>query len=216
MKKHFLKLGTLAIALVLIGAGCSSTCVTDTDWGSCINDNGADTGLLGSWTLVSQQVIAPGGTVENPFNGRTLTFTEGASFNGYSEDWSPEFVEKAVYTPDLQLLVSECETVGTGGGSWAAVPTTDDVGNTIMELWIVPAGENVQVTCNAGGEVDVVSSSASTPLGIGPVDSGPNGPYVKYTYAIGEGGNLLQIIQTIPQALTDQTGDVTNLFLFSR
>jgi len=70
------------IALALIGTGCNDgsllgDCVTDTPWGSCIDQNGIDEALLGPWVLQSQTVSTGDGTVTNPFSGRVTSFSVG-------------------------------------------------------------------------------------------------------------------------------------------
>ena len=221
--KTTLKLGALAVAFLLAGAGCtdslslSLSCVEETPWGGCITESGADSELLGSWQLVSQQVVAPAGTIDNPFNGRILVFNTLNGANGYAENWAPEVVTNDSTT---------CTTEGGNGGNWSVVPIVDDNGNAVWELRITPSGyDNVEVTCDDGGLIQVTSTSASTPLGVGPAVDAATGSlasatttdaYVPYTYAIGEGGALLQIIQTIPDGLNDQGADVYNVFVFSR
>lgn len=234
--KSILKLGALALAFVLVGAGCADTlslnnCVHTTSWGSCVNEQYSDSALLGTWTLTAQQVVTPTGTVENPFNGRLLTFTESGSFNSYAEDWSPEVVTSSTTT---------CTTEGTNGGSWAAVPMVDDTGNTVMELRIVPSGiaGDILVTCDDGGIIEVTSSAASTPLGVGPTTDAATGNlldtpaalsaavsagadiYVSYSYSISEDGSILVITQQNPLAHSGvpspTPSGVTNVYFFTR
>lgn len=226
--KHLHTFSVAALALVLLGAGCNPSltlsCDFETTWGSCIDENKTDSALLGNWTLQSQTTYAPNGTVTNPFNGRILTFTDEGSYNGYAENWEPEFVETTGYTTDGQLT-STCDAIGTGGGAWAAVPGTDAAGNSVVELRIVPEGNDATVFCSTGAEIDAVSTAASTPLGVGPAKDASTGnyvtsptanAYVPYTYAISDDGNTLQVIQTYPADLTDQGGDVQTVFIFTR
>ncbi|MEK7529837.1 MAG: hypothetical protein AAB570_02840, partial [Patescibacteria group bacterium] len=65
--------------LALLGAGCFvddpsfenlAQCTEETPWGSCIDINGADWALIGTWQLQSQVVSMPDGTVTNPAFGR--------------------------------------------------------------------------------------------------------------------------------------------------
>ena len=83
MSSFFRPVSVGLFSLVLIGAGCSSvdlsgdlygTCIQETPWGSCIDQNGIDDGLLGIWRLESQTLTTPQGTIVNPFSGRTLEF----------------------------------------------------------------------------------------------------------------------------------------------
>ncbi len=211
--RHLFK--ALLIGVVLVGAGCSvdnsTACVTDTSWDSCITDTQADTGLIGTWTLVEQQLVTPTDIISNPFNGRTLTFTANGTYNGYVEDWSGESKNTTITagTPSVTHN-TECDVEGTLGGSWAAI----DVANP--ELWIVPDGVgSPEVKCKnstfAGDGIEVESNAASTPLGIGRPETGPTGNlYVKYNYSIGEGGTLLSIVQELPG------GVGSNAYLFQR
>lgn len=234
--KSILKLGALALAFMLVGAGCADTlslnnCVHTTLWGSCVTEDGADTAILGTWTLQSQQVVTPTGTIENPFNGRTITFTENGTFNAYAEDWSPELVENEVTTPSDGTVSNRCETEGNKGGSWAAVVGEAFGDNNIMELWVVPTtGDGPVVTCEADNSmIEVTSTNASTPLGVGPAIDADTGAtatatstnaYVLYTYSISEDGSLLSIVQENPfghSGVPSPTpGGILNSYLFVR
>jgi hypothetical protein len=232
MKRYF-SLFVPLLALLFIGAGCSITpygnsfgsCVITTPWGSCIDENGVDDSLLGTWQLTDQTISGPAGSVSNPFTGRLLTFRidtleddtddssipEIATHGSYSEDWS---TESGGDVTTVGSIASECVVSGTADGGWSAwsgldLDNPDSDGNfpTVSTLDISPAGGGPLVECNAGGST-VTSTAASTPLGTGPSTLSIPGGGVEYTYSVS--GDMLVLVN-----YNTFTG-VTNTLTFSR
>ena len=218
--------GTVLLGVVLLGAGCSATeefanCFKETAWGSCVNFNGIDEALIGSWTLASEVVDTPvstpsnpTGIITNPFSGRTVIFGidtrpnsvtgELESYGVYSEDYSTENV------PDVWM--SSCEALGTAGGTYRSEvdvdldnydPASPDPVPLIAELRIYPIGQNVSVVCRANGE-PIRSSEASTPFGTGKGAVDSVGAHVPYTYTLSDDWSTL---------IMNNTNSITNVVL---
>ncbi|MBT6253633.1 hypothetical protein HOI83_00120 [Candidatus Uhrbacteria bacterium] len=200
------KIGMMLVSVMLVGAGCTITppvsCDTTTAHDSCIS-NGVDEALLGSWTLVSQQVSTPAGAITNPSKGRTLTFDNAG---GFTENYSTETI------PDGTALsvVSTCEITGLLSGSYEVESNLNldvDPPVDVAELHIVSGGGSPTVKCEAGGST-VKSNAASTPLGVGPVSGSP--PYVLYTYTMNDAWNQMTIVQT------NNIVNLQNIYTFTR
>ena len=206
---------TIALgALVLLGAGCGSqiACHYETPWDSCVDSDGIDEALLGTWTLKGQAVQAPNGHVlDNPFTGRTLTFGHAmvdveddhgnfisTNVGSYVEDYSTERVDDQT----AEGVTSSCDVLGTLAGQWRTdfvpVPVDPNDPNTAYEIeWVLqvtPGGGTPTVKCQADG-TPVKSNQASTPLGVGVADSNYLGPYVEYDYQVSNDRTLLLIEQ---------------------
>lgn len=224
--KSYIKLSVLAFCLVLVGSGCwgddlalVGDCVAETPWGSCIDENGLDYALLGTWTLEDQTVSSPAGSITNPFNGRSLTFGAGTidttdtlgniisiTHGTFFEDWGPEEIDPvSVSTPDGDIS-SECDILGGAGGNWTAIadvnlddPSLPD----IISLQIVPDGGGAQVKCKATG-IEIESNRASTPLGLGYAVESPDGNYVPYNYNLNESWSVLILTNINPYGPVNQ------------
>ncbi len=232
--KRYLTAFLPLLTLVLLGAGCSTViddsllgdCALETEWGSCIDENGIDDSLLGTWHLTDQTLSSGAGTVQNPFSGRSLTFAidslenddpadpDVVTYGSYSENWASETGGDKTVTAPTGTYTSECEVSGTADGTWDAWtgldldnPDSDGLYPTINTLTIQGAGGGPHVECDAGGST-VTSTAASTPLATGPSTSTNPGGGVEYSYSVA--GNTLVLINNNPY-----TG-VVNTLTFSR
>lgn len=206
MNIRYTKIATLIMSVALVGAGCTSLpladCTATTAHGSCVS-NGIDDALLGAWRLESQTIVAPAGSIVSPSSGRTLTFAPDGT---YVDDYSTESI------PDGSALsiTSTCDVMGSLSGSYTVDSFVDlDVATspTVDELHITPDGGSPKVVCQATG-IAVTSNTASSPLGVGPVEGTP--PYVNYTYSMTTDLNTLTIVQT------NTIVDVQNVYKFVR
>lgn len=233
------KLSAISLGLIFL-AGCSSNsslsgmCLITTPWGSCIDENGIDSGLLGVWQLTDQTLTTPAGTITNPYHGRTLTFkiesidvpdptdpdlTITEIFGMYIEQWAPETStgDKDVTTPSEGIATSECTVTGATDGIWSTWsgsdfdnPNPDGSYPVLNELEIAPNSEGgPQVVCSAGG-VDVSATAGTTPLGTGPGTFAVAGGGVIYTYTIAPAEAALILVNINPYS------NVTNTLTFKR
>ncbi|NQV12464.1 hypothetical protein HQ524_03795 [Candidatus Uhrbacteria bacterium] len=206
MNIRFARLGTLLLSFALIGAGCNVVpqvpCDTITGHGSCVSD-GVDEALIGSWSLVSQQVFTPAGSITNPASGRTLNIAADGS---YTEDYSTETM------PDGTALsiVSHCDILGLLSGAYEVESNLDldfDPPVDVAELHVVPNGGSPQVKCQADG-IPITSNASTSPLGVGPVEGVP--PYVLYTYTMDDAWSQVVITQT------NTIVNLKNIYTFKR
>ena len=179
------------LSLVLLGAGCLSgdpfaQCLATTPWNSCINADGVDEALLGSWTLDS--VLIAGQT--HPFSGRETTFAINnlgeSNYGAYGEDWTNELKERSL--PEYPG-VSTCEGIGYGGGSFKA---SFDTAQSEATLKVYPTGSNATLRCQANG-IAIEVSGTTPPLGTGPVSTDADGLHMAYTYTISNDLSVLTI-----------------------
>lgn len=211
------------LALALIGAGCTTGplgyCAEETPWGSCIDEDGFDDALLGSWRLQSQTVVIPGQpVVVNPFSGRTTTFSiEDIELEGETEDDPSIIVYTGQYSENWSSeTAGDCTVEGFSGGTWEvdsvldldADVEPDEPHPLIYELAIIADPSNPVVTC--GPDEDINSSNASTPLGVGPgsVPLPDNFAKLTYEYTVDPAGSVL--------VLVGGTGSITNTYVFTR
>lgn len=167
-------------------------CILLTSHESCI-ENGVDEALIGSWQLKGQSISSPAGSIDNPFAGRTLTFSENKT---YSENYSTEKADDQT----MAGITSHCDVLGTLNGDWSADTYSDlDVSPTMVvnSLLITPNGGTPTVKCQATGE-SISSNQASTPLGVGFSTGGP----VEYTYELNINWDILTITQENPYSNT--------------
>lgn len=237
-----MKLSVISFGLFFL-AGCSSapstpsligSCLITTPWGSCIDENGIDSGLLGVWQLTDQTLNTPAGTITNPYYGRTLTFTIESIdvpdptdpsatitdvYGMYTEKWGAETGtgDKEVATPSEGTAASECTVTGVVDGTWSTWsglnfdnPNPDGSFPVFNELEIAPNGEDQpQVVCSGGG-VDVGASAGTTSLGTGPGTFVVPGGGVVYTYTISPTEGTLILVNENPYS------NVTNTLTFKR
>ena len=198
--KTYLKLGALAIGVILLGAGCSTgplaDCYAETPWGSCIDSNGIDEALLGTWTLQSVNING----LTHPFNGRNTIFqvdTLGnATYGSYWEDWAPELKHNGAAG-----IPNECDSIGVGAGSFRTEVDVDldnyDPNNppatpVIGTLKIYPSGSDVTMRCEATG-IEIEVSGNTPPLGTGPAKFDSHGAHMPYTYVVSEDWSTLSM-----------------------
>ncbi|PIR47892.1 hypothetical protein COV06_00630 [Candidatus Uhrbacteria bacterium CG10_big_fil_rev_8_21_14_0_10_50_16] len=195
--------GALALSLVLVGAGCwtgnpFAQCFATTPWNSCVNFDGVDQALIGTWTLDS--VLIAGQT--HPFSGRETTFAINSlgntSYGAYSEDWTTELKENNV--PGFPSS-NTCESIGYGGGTFKSEvdldlatwdPNNPTPPSNVATLKVYPAGSDTTLRCQATG-IEVESSGTTPPLGTGPVSSDSNGLHMAYTYTVNEDWTVLTL-----------------------
>ncbi|HJN85123.1 MAG TPA: hypothetical protein QF873_02285 [Patescibacteria group bacterium] len=203
---RILKIGTMLLGVVLVGAGCTITppvsCDTTTAHDSCIS-NGVDEALVGSWTLQSQQVFTPAGSITNPASGRTWNVADNGT---YTEDYSTETL------PDGTALsvTSHCDILGLLSGSYEAESNLNldvDPPVDVAELHVVPNGGSPEVKCQADGST-ITSNAATSPLGLGPVEGVP--PYVLYTYTMNDSWDRVIVTQT------NNIVNLRNVYTFTR
>src|SRR3989338_784178 len=238
MSLSFPRIGIIVFGLMLVGAGCSSSllgsCLITTPWGSCIDENKIDSGLLGVWQLTDQTLQTPAGNVTNPFYGRTLTFkietldvpdpvnpsaTITEVFGAYEESWGSETGtgDKEVATPSEGVAESACEVTGNAFGTWGAWHGSD-FDNTNpdgtfpvqSQLEIAPSsGDGPIVVCSAGGS-QVHAKAGSTPLGEGYGTFAVSGGGVVYDYTLDASLTTLVLTGENP------VSDVKNILTFTR
>jgi hypothetical protein len=225
MQKFYAVLTILAL-VVLGGAGCEqvTACRYETEWNSCVDTDGVDEALLGSWTLKGQTVSTANGDITNPFKGRTLTFIKDSivmtdelgndtviKHGTYMEDWSSE----SASDKSMSGVTSGCDVLGTAGGNWNATYELDPAtvnnaqASVVYKLQITPDGGTPKVTCQATG-VAINSNLASTPLGVGPTSSNATTTFVEYSYSVNPEWNLLTVQQD------NQYSGAKNTFVFTR
>lgn len=218
------------MALVLLGAGCFvddpsfenlEQCTEETPWGSCIDINGADWALIGTWELQSQVVATSEGTVTNPAFGRTTRFEIGTFTvtddlgNPLSEEADLTFSED--YSTEQFPGNTDCTVTGGFGGGWnvssdinldhdPANPSTGPA--TIYNLEITTDPTNPQVVCEGEDGASVRSNAATTPLGVGLGSYPVSGGFARLNYTYTVSGTTLVIVK--------QEGSLTNTYTYQR
>ena len=213
-----------------LGAGCFvddpsfenlAQCTEETPWGSCIDINGADWALIGTWQLQSQVVSMPDGTVTNPAFGRTTKFEIGTFTvtddlgNPTSEEVDLTFTED--YSTEQFPGNEDCTVSGGFGGGWNVTsdinldfdPADPSTGSaTIYNLKITTDPTNPQVDCEGDGGLLVRSNAATTPLGVGPGSHPVSGGFAQLNYTYTVFGTTLIIVA--------KEGTITNTYTYQR
>lgn len=215
IKPSAISRGAFVLGLLLLGAGCATdqdfaTCFKETPWNSCVNFQGVDEALIGSWTLASEVVDAPVGSITNPFSGRTVTFGiderinsvtgETERYGVYGENYATETTSDVTAAD----ITSSCDVLGTAGGEYrsevdidldAYDPASDEPAPLVATLKTYPSSQTVEVTCQATGE-SIKSNRASTPFGVGKAELDSYGAHLPYTYSISDDWQSLTMTNT--------------------
>ena len=189
---------TIITFLSLVMMGCTNNTETEgtdetTDITIETEETTEENELVGTWTLKSQIMQAPQGSIPSKFSGRTLTFNADGT---YSEDYSTEKAPtQTINTPDVTIN-NDCKSTGSSYGLYS-VKNEADLDTTpptfIDLLFITPeGGEKPQIICeNSLGTSNTQKLSSTMPLGAGP--STVEG--VKYTYTINNDASVLTLVQ---------------------
>jgi len=146
--------------------------------------------ILGSWTLQSQVIQSPAGTMTHPASGHTLTFKPDGT---YLEDYSTETIPDITVDNPVVSVTNRCEISGFVEGKYISEEIFDlDANKSFNSLEILPeGGEKPEIVCETSTGGNGGSTSATTvSLGHGP---GNDNGYVPYTYTLDS--NLLIITQ---------------------
>jgi len=161
--------------------------------------------ILGSWTLQSQIINSPAGTMTHPASGHTLNFKSDGT---YYEDYSTETIPDVTVDNPVASVTNHCEISGYVEGKYISEEIFDlDSNESFTSLEILPeGGQKPQIVCETSTGGNGGATSATTvSLGHGP---GNNNGYVPYTYTLEE--NTLVITQK-----NEATG-VTTISTFSK